>query len=127
MMNRKITFVFVAISTFACMAPAQNSKIDSSSAKTGADPLKTATQPLTPKSPTTTRRTSAVSVPNASTHSQDTNAELTRLERQSAKVGVSKNSSAPPAKGSSVKPNSSSSGSGSGINSSYQKPRVPHK
>ena len=127
MMRCRIAFLFVAVAALVCMASAQNSKIGSSSSTSGPDRLKTATQPLTPKSAMALPRKSAVAVPSASTTRRDTSAELTRLERQSIKTGGSKNGNTGASKANLVKPAGTSSGSGSGINSTYHKPHVPQK
>ncbi|MGA2950214.1 MAG: hypothetical protein ABSD86_22980 [Candidatus Sulfotelmatobacter sp.] len=74
-----------------------------------------------------TPRKSSVPVPKASTGGRDTSAELTGLERQGIKTGASKSGNTGAKTAHSVKPAGTSSGSGSGINYSYQKPRVPQK
>ena len=125
-MKCRIAFLFVTVAALICVASAQNSKVGSS-AKSGSDPLKTATQPLTPKSAMAPPRKSSVAVPKAATSGRNTSAELTRLERQGVKAGGSKSSNKGASKANSVKPAGTSSGSGSGINSSYQKPRVTQK
>jgi hypothetical protein len=117
------TFLVVTVAPLICLASAQNSKVGSPAATSGADPLKTVTQPLTPKSAMAPRPKSSVAVPKASTSGRDTKAELNRLERQGIKTGGNKGAS----KANSVKPAGTSSGSGSGINFSYQKPRVTPK
>ena len=126
MMKCRIAFLFVTGAALICVASAQNSKVGSS-AKSGSDPLKTATQPLTPKSAMALPRKSALAVPSASTTGRDTSAELTRLERRGIKTGASKSGNKGASKANPVKPAGTSSGSGSGINSSYQKPRVNQK
>jgi len=127
MMKCKVVFWFVTWTALIGLGAAQNSKVGSSSAKTGPDPLKTATKPLTPKSAIGPRRTSSGAVPNSSANSQKTNAELTRLERQSVKAGGSKSGNSGAAKAPPVKSANPASGSGSGINATYQKPHVPQK
>jgi hypothetical protein len=69
-------------------------------------------------------RKSSVAVPKAATSGRGTNAELNRLE---IKTGASKSGNTRASKANPVKPAATSSGIGSGINSSYQKPRVPQK
>ena len=123
----RIAFLFVTVGALICLASAQNPTVGSSSAKSVADPLKTATRPLTPKSAMAPPRKSSVAVPKAATSGRDTNAEITRLERQGIKTGVSKSGNTGASKANPAKPAATSSGSGSGINSSYQKPRVPQK
>ena len=126
MMKCWIAFLFVTVAALFCLASAQNSTIGSSSSKSP-DPLKTAIQPLTPKSAMAPPRKSSVAAPKASTSGRDTNAELTRLEGQGIKTGGSKSGNTGALKVNSVKPAGTSSASGSGINFSYQKPRVPQK
>jgi hypothetical protein len=127
MMKWRIAFLFVTVAALICLASAQNSKVGSSSAKSGADPLKDAVQPLTPKSAMAPSRKSSVAVPKAATSGRNTSAELTRLERQSIKAGGSKSGNTGASKRNLVKPTSTSSGSGSGIDFSHQKPRVNQK
>jgi hypothetical protein len=124
MMKCRIAFLFVTVAALFCLASAQNSTIGSSSSKSP-DPLKTAIQPLTPKSAMAPPRKSSVAVPKAATSGRDTNAELNRLVRQGIKTGASKSGNTRASKANPVKPAATSSGIGSGINSSYQKPRVP--
>jgi len=127
MMKCRIAFLFVTGAALICVASAQNSKVGSSSAESGADPLKKAIQPLTPKSAMAPPRKSSVAAPKASTSGRDTNAELTRLEGQGIKTGGSKSGNTGASKRNLVKPTSTSSGSGSGIDFSHQKPRVNQK
>jgi len=68
---------------------------------------------------------SSGAVPSPPKSSQNTTKELTRLEQQDIKAPTKKNSSAQPAKSTSVKSPAASSGNGSGINATYQKPQVP--
>ncbi|MGA7443706.1 MAG: hypothetical protein WB523_18790 [Candidatus Sulfotelmatobacter sp.] len=72
-------------------------------------------------------RRSSGALPKASTSGRDTSAELTRLEHQGIKTGSSKSGNTGVSKANLVKPAGTSSGSGSGINSTYQKPYVPKK
>jgi len=123
MMKCWTAFLFVTVAALFCLASAQNSTIGSSSSKSP-DPLKTAIQPLTPKSAMAPPRKSSVAVPKAATSGRGTNAELNRLE---IKTGASKSGNTRASKANPVKPAATSSGIGSGINSSYQKPRVPQK
>jgi hypothetical protein len=128
MVKRGIGFLLIALAAFIGVATAQNSKVVSSSTKSGADPLKTATKPLTLKSAIVPHSPSSAQMPNASANGQKTNAELTRLEHQNIKVGGEKSGNTGAAKGASIKPSGttkpSSSSAGSGINSSYQKPNA---
>jgi hypothetical protein len=127
MMKCGIALLFVTVAASICVASAQNSNIGSSSAESGAAPIKKAIQPLTPKSAMAAPRKSSVALPKASTSGRDTSAELTRLEHQGIKTGGSKSGNTRATKADLVKPAAGSSGSGSGINSSYQKPHVPRK
>ncbi|MFZ0770686.1 MAG: hypothetical protein WCA49_15650 [Candidatus Sulfotelmatobacter sp.] len=109
------------------VATAQNSKVGSSPTKPGPDPLKTAIKPLTPKSAIAPRSSSSAPPPSASLKSGKTNSELTSLERQSIKAGGAKSGNTGAAKSAQIKPSGTPAGSGSGINSSYQKPHVRQK
>ena len=124
MMKRRVVCSLVTMAAGICLATAQNStqksQVGSTSAKSGADPLKTATKPLTPKSAMPAPHKSSVAVPNTSKSGRNTTAELTHLEQQNTKAGSSK--STPPAKVPPVKPADKSAGSDSGINFKYQKP-----
>jgi hypothetical protein len=124
----KYGILFLIFAAFIGAASAQSAKVASSS-KSGADPLKTATKPLTPKSAIAPHSSSSAAVPNASANSQKTNAELTRLEHQSVKVEGAKSGNTGAAKSAPIKPSgpakTSGASAGSGINSSYQKPHAP--
>jgi hypothetical protein len=125
MIKHRVVCLFVTVAAGICLATAQTSNQNSqgsASAKSGGDPLKTATKPLTPKSAMPAPRKSSVAVPNTSKSGRNTTAELTHLERQNGKAGGSKSGTTPPAKGASVKPADKSAGSSSGINFKYQKP-----
>jgi len=119
--------ILVTVAALIGLATSQNAKVGLSSAASAQDPLKTATKPLTPKSAIQPRSRSSAPLPNASTNSRKTNAELARLERQSTKTGGSKGGNTGAAKAASIKPLGNPSKSGSGINSSYQKPHIPQK
>jgi len=122
MMKCRIAFSFVILAAaLVCLASAQNSGPPSSKLATDAK-LKASMQPLTPRSAMAPSRSSSVAVPRLATTGRDTNAELSRLERQSTKIAPTGVSKARP-----VKPVATSSDSGSGINASYQKPRVSLK
>lgn len=123
MMKYRVVCLFVAVAASIGLATAQNSQVHSSSAKSGPDPLQTATKPLTPKSAMSPQHKSSATVPSAPT-TRKTNAELSRLERQNIKAGGSKKAAKAP---SVPKPAGPSNGSGSGINSTYQKPHVAKK
>jgi|HubBroStandDraft_6_1064221.scaffolds.fasta_scaffold00039_47 hypothetical protein len=120
MTQYKVICLFVAIAGGLCLATAQSSQVGSSSAKRGADPLQTATKPLTPKSAMPPQRKSPVVAPKASAGTAKTDLELTHLERQNIKAPSAKTSSA--AKGVSVPKSASPSAGSSGIDFKYQKP-----
>ena len=125
-MKRRIVFLLAAVAaTLICLASAQTGP---SSSKLAADPkLKASIQPLTPKSAMAPARRSSVAGPKSGTSGRDTNAELGRLEKQSTKIAAAKKPNTGVSKANPGKPVATSSGSGSGINASYQKPRVPRK
>jgi hypothetical protein len=112
--------VTVAISLLG-VAAAQNSKVASSPPKSGSDPLRTATNPLTPKSAMPSQHKPAGASPKAAARPSNTSAELARLERQNSKAGSSKSSSPAPAKSTPAK-SAATSGNGSKIDFKYQKP-----
>ena len=125
-MKCRMAILSVTVAGFIGLAAAQNSKVGLSSTPSGKDPLKTVTKPLTPKSAIQPHSKSSVPLPNASANSRKTNAELTRLEHQSVKASGPKSGNPAAAKGVPVNPVSPPAAtSGSGINSTYQKPRVP--
>ena len=123
MMKCRIFLLLGTLGALICLASGQTSKVGSSSAKSATD-LKSVTKPLTPKSAMPPEHKSSLSAPAVSTNQRNTSTELTRLERQGLKPAAAKSSKTGAAKSSPVKPLSPSSGNGSGINSSYQKPRV---
>jgi hypothetical protein len=122
-MKCRVVCLFVVVAVGMCLATAQDSQVRSSSAKPGRDPLKTATQPLTPKSAMPVHHASPAVVPNTTTSGTHTTAELTGLERQNGKTPSPKNGKTGQAKPTSVpKADDTSTGVGSGINFKYQKP-----
>lgn len=129
MIKCRIAFLFVTVAAgLSCLASAQNSRIGQSSPASAADPkLKASIQPLTPRSAMAPSRKSSVGVPKSSTSGRDTNSELGHLERQSTKIVASKNGTTAASKANPVKHLVTSSGNDSGINASYQKPRVSRK
>jgi hypothetical protein len=127
MMKCRMVILFVTMAAFVGLAAAQNSKVGLSSTPTAKDPLKTATKPLTPKSAIQPHSKSSAPLPNASANSRKTDAELTRLEHQSVKASGPKSGNTAAAKSAPVKPISPPATSGSGINATYQKPRVPQR
>jgi hypothetical protein len=121
MMKYRVVCLFITVAALVALATAQNTQARSSSAKSGPDPLQTATKPLTPKSAITPHRKSSVALP--ATNDRNTTAELTRMERQNVKAGDSKSVSVPSAQRvSPVKSADTSAGNGSGINFKYKKP-----
>ena len=121
MTKRGVVFLLIAAASLTGLAIAQSSEVRSSSSKPGSDPLQAATKPLTPKSTLPAqRKSSPVTLPNGSTGSRNTTAELTHLERQKIKTGSSTTLSAP-AKVPPIKPAETSAG-GAAINYKYQKP-----
>jgi|SRR5271165_3254600 len=120
-MKRGIVSLFVSVAALATLAIAQTAQVSSSSAKTGPDPLKTATKPLTPKSAMPPQHKSTAVVPATATSSQKSSAELNRLERQNVKDTSSKSGGTASAKSPSVKSNEAAGGN-SGIDFKYHKP-----
>ena len=116
----KIVCLLATVAAGIGLAMAQNSKVGSSSGKSGSDPLKNSTQPLTPKSAMPSHRKTPVSAPKATKRGSNTTAELTHLERQKPKATSPKSGSTGPAKSTPVK--SATSGGSSKIDFKYQKP-----
>jgi hypothetical protein len=122
-MKYKVACWFAIAAVCACLATAQNSKVQSSTSRPAPDPLQSVTKPLTEKSATPPHHTSSALPPPRPASSAKTSDELTRLERQNvaAKGPKSGSASAPKAPPAS-KPADTSAGNGSGINFKYQKP-----
>ncbi|MGA7401096.1 MAG: hypothetical protein WCC99_18985 [Candidatus Sulfotelmatobacter sp.] len=122
--------LFVIVVVFAAMATGQNPysfkrKPSSSPATKSLTPKSdSVTQPLTPKSAIAKRRAPLPRPSSADNRKKNT--ELVGLEQQSIKAGGSKSGNREAVKSASIKPIGTPSGSGSGINASYQKPRVSH-
>lgn len=118
LLKRRVIALLVTVIAAIGLAAAQNSKPGSSSNKSGADPVKAVTKPLTPKSamPGAAQHKSATAVPNRAT--QNTNAELTQLQRGQ---GTAAARSSNPAKVAPLKSNRSS-GQTPKIDYKYQKP-----
>ena len=121
----RIVFLFVVAAGSMSSAFAQSSKLELSG-RSAPDPVKSSVQPLTPKSPSAISRKASVAVPTASTRNRATDAELNRLERQGIKTGSSNRGRTGTVQHS-LKSSVTSSGSGSGINASYQAPYIPHR
>jgi hypothetical protein len=100
------------------LATAQNSMSGSLSHKSGPDPVKAATKPVTPKSAMSGQRKSAPVQMKAA--NQNTNSELSRLERGQA-AGVAPRNAATP-KAPPLKSADQSSKQSPAINYKYQKP-----
>jgi hypothetical protein len=121
MTKYRIVCWFFALTASSCLSLAQSSQVGASSAKRGPDPLKTATQPLTPKSAMPPQRQPSADVPSAAS-SHKTAMELSHLERQN-NGAVSSNSGARAAKGPSApKSADASAAQDPTINFKYKKP-----
>lgn len=112
---------FVTVAAGVCLTTAQNSQTHLSSTKSKPDSLQGATKPLTKKSAMPTTHKSSGAVPTRSASEAKTNAELSRLEKQNSKTPASKKPANPPPV---PKPAATSNKTGSGINSTYQKPKT---
>ena len=88
MMKCKVACWFAVAAVWTCLATAQSSQSHLSSAQPP-DPLKTVTKPLTEKSATPAQHKSSVAMPQQPAGKANTNAELSRLERQ--KIVLSNN------------------------------------
>jgi hypothetical protein len=84
MMKYRIVGLLATLVGGICIATGQSSKAHSSSPK--ADPLTTATKPLTPKSALEQRHKAAVAAPRSTKSASKTSAELNRLEQQPTKA-----------------------------------------
>jgi hypothetical protein len=82
--------------------------------------LKNATQPLMPKSEITPKKSSSAGLPVSN---RNTGKELTKLEQQKFPTAKPNQSASKPVKFPTDKP--APANGGSGINASYQKPRIP--
>jgi hypothetical protein len=114
---------FATAAAWTCLAAAQSSPARLSTPPP-ADPLKTATKPLTPKSAAPVHHKSSVVLPQKPAGKENTNAELTRLERQKTVLSGSPKSGSPsaPKSTSPAKPADTAAGSGPAIDYKYQKP-----
>ena len=122
MIKSKVGYVFVACVALISFAPAQTHKASKSSVRSAQDPVN---KPLSSKSPISTRKASAAPT-GASTSGRKTNAELAHLEKQRVASG-SKTPTSASARNVPIKTAKTSSGTGSGINASYQKPHIAKK
>ncbi len=122
MIKSKVGYVLVACVALISFAPAQTHKGAKSSVRAPQDPVN---KPLSSKSPISTGKPSAAPT-GASTSSRKTNAELAHLEKQGVVTG-SKTPNSGSARTVPVKTTKTSSGTGSGINASYQKPHIAKK
>jgi hypothetical protein len=121
----KIIVVWVTgIVLISASASAQKHERTWSSAKSGSTSSSASNKPLTPKTAIAPHKTSSSLPGGATSGVRRNNQELAHLERQGVPAGSSKNASTKALK---VGPAKATSGSNSGINSSYQKPRIPNK
>jgi hypothetical protein len=127
MMNCRISVVPLTLAALVAMATAQNPKAATSSTTSASDPIKTAIKPLTPKTEGSTHHSTSAPPAGRSANNQKTNAELIRLERQSAKASAPQTANTGAAKNHGPKPAGAPPSSGSGINASYQKPHIPQQ
>ena len=123
MTKYRVACCFTVVAACTCLAMAQSS-VGRLSTPPPADPLKTATKPLTPKSAAPAHHKASVMLPQKPTGKDNTNAELTRLERQKTVLSSSPKSGSPiaPKSSSTAKPADPSAGSGPAIDYKYQKP-----
>ncbi len=123
MMKYKFACWFALATALTCVVTAQSSQSHLSPAEPP-DPLKTVTKPLTEKSVTPAQHKSSVVMPQRSAGKADTNAELSRLERQKIVLSNNPKSVAPSTlkNASSPKPAETSAGSSPPIDYKYQKP-----
>lgn len=122
MMRHSVAYLLVTAATVVGLATAQSSQVRSSSSKSVADPIQSATKPLTPKSAMPAHRKASVVAPTPPPSSEKTTAELNHLEHQNIKTGSAASGSSKAPKSVVVKPAARSSANGSGINATYQKP-----
>ena len=120
----RIILLLAIVAALISLATAQNTKTHSSSGSSSTGSLNAATKPLTSKSAIALPRKSSTVVPKATTN---TGAELAKLERQNSKGANAGKSSAQASKVPAMKPEGKPSANGSGINASYQKPKVARK
>ncbi len=123
MMKCKVACWFAVAAVWTCLATAQSSQSHLSSAQPP-DPLKTVTKPLTEKSATPAQRKSSVAMPQQPAGKANTNAELSRLERQKIVLSNNPKSVAPSSakNTSSPKLKSTATASSAPIDYKYQKP-----
>ena len=123
MMKCKVACWFAVAAVWTCLATAQSSQSHLSSAQPP-DPLKTVTKPLTEKSATPAQHKSSVAMPQQPAGKANTNAELSRLERQKIVLSNNPKSVAPSSakNTSSPKLKSTATASSAPIDYKYQKP-----
>jgi hypothetical protein len=124
MMKYKVACWFAIAAAWSCLAAAQSSQSHLSSPAQPADPLKTATQPLIGKSAAPAQHKSSVVMPQKPASKANTNAELTRLERQKIVLSNNPKSVAPSSTKNTSSPKSASTSAGASvpIDYKYQKP-----
>ena len=124
MMKCKVACCFAVATAWTCLVVAQSSPSHLYSPAQPADPLKTVTKPLTEKSAAPAPHKSSIVTPQKPAGKANTNAELSRLERQ--KIVLSNNPKTVTASAtkntSSGKPAETSAGSSVPIDYKYQKP-----
>jgi hypothetical protein len=109
------------VNVSAALGQSSSSSLTTSAtdSKSGKDPIKSATKPLTPKSAMPERRKSApITPPATGTH---TSSELGRMERSSVRASNSKPDGSSAAKAPAI-PNSSGAAASQSMNFKYQKP-----
>ena len=121
----KYRMICCAVTAAALIGPAaaQSSSVHSSLPKSTASTSSahpTTSKPLTPKSAMPAPHKSSVAKPGSSGGTVKANGELNHLERQNIKATPAKSTTPAPSK--TPKSSESSSGNGSGINATYQKP-----
>jgi hypothetical protein len=122
MTNYKVAYWLATAAIFTCVATAQNSQLYLSTSRPAPDPLKNATKPLTEKSAATVHHPSPVVMPQKPASGGNTNAELSRLERQKVTAKSPKTGSASSVPRTSSSKTGDSTESSAAINYKYQKP-----
>ena len=124
MAQARFLLIFILVGSISLVAQASkaySSSHSSSSHSSAAGPHDAATKPISSKSAIALPHKSAVTMPKT----ENNGTELAKLERQNARVGNSGKASSQGVKPVAIKREEKSSGSG--INASYQKPKVNRK
>jgi hypothetical protein len=125
MLKRNVIIAAVSLSFLTAVGATQNSKTSSASGHSTSTSSNAALKPLTPKSAMTAGHKSSATLPGEnSTHKTST--DLARIEHENVKATNSQKASSGPSKAT-VKPVQTTKNSGSGINASYQKPKVARR